>query len=273
MTTSPTRTLSAHLEADVTAVAEIVISIAVAEGADADESLTLTVDGQPVAAEVVDAVHGTRLHLVRDVPVGKLVVDYRAEVRGAVSPPVADAARDASERITYLRPSRYCESDTLAGVAAAEFEGLAGKELLDAVSSWVGQHLRYVGGSGRPTDGAVQTYLARAGVCRDFAHLVVALLRARGVPARVVSVYAPGLAPMDFHAVAEARLEEGWCVVDATTLAPRPAMVRIATGRDASDTAFLTVQSGRVAFTGLRVTATSEPDLPADDVTQLVQLA
>lgn len=271
-TETTTRTVSAHLEADVTATAAIVLSVAIAEGTDADESLVLTVDGQPVDAELVPSVHGTRLHLARDVPVGKLVVDYRARVDGHAAPPVPDAAADASERITYLRPSRYCESDTLAPVAGAEFSGLAGKDLLDAVSSWVGQHLRYVGGSSRPTDGAVQTYLARAGVCRDFAHLVVALLRASGVPARVVSVYAPGLQPMDFHAVAEARLDEGWCVVDATTLAPRPAMLRIATGRDASDTAFLTVQSGRVALTGMRVTATSEPGLPADDVTQPVRL-
>ena len=277
MTTAPapttTRTVSAHLEADVTATAEIVLSVAIAAGPDADESLAITVDGQPVAAEVVESAQGTRLHLVRAVPAGRLVVDYRAVVREQAAPGEPDAAADAAERITCLRPSRYCESDTLAPVAGAEFAGLTGKELLDAVSSWVGQHLRYVGGSSRPTDGAVQTYLARAGVCRDFAHLVVALLRASGVPARVVSVYAPGLAPMDFHAVAEARLDDGWYVVDATTLAPRPAMLRIATGRDASDTAFLTVQSGRVTLTGIRVTATSEPGLPDDDVTRLVRLA
>ena len=267
------RTVSAHLEADVTAVAEVVLSLALAAGSDADETLSITVDGQPVAAEVVEAVHGTRLHVVRDVPVGRLVVDYAAVVTGALAPTVAGTDGDAAERITYLRPSRYCESDTLAAVAGAEFGGLAGKDLLDAVSSWVGQHLRYVSGLSRPTDGAVQTYLAREGVCRDFAHLVVALLRASGVPARLVSVYAPGLKPMDFHAVAEARLAEGWCVVDATTLAPRSGMLRIATGRDASDTAFLTVQAGRVALTGMSVLATMEPGLPEDDVTQLVQLA
>ena len=82
-------------------------------------------------------------------------------------------------------------------------------------------------------------------MCRDFAHLVIALLRARNVPARLVAVYAPGLQPMDFHAVVEAAIDGEWRVVDATTLAPRQSLVRIATGRDASDTAFLTVQSGR----------------------------
>ncbi len=71
------------------------------------------------------------------------------------------------------------------------------------------------------------------------------MLRARNVPARLVAVYAPGLQPMDFHAVVEAAIDGEWRAVDATTLAPRQSLVRIATGRDASDTAFLTVQSGR----------------------------
>ncbi len=146
--------------------------------------------------------------------------------------------------IVYRRPSRYAESDELGPTAWGEFSMLAGKQLLDAVSSWVGTQLFYVSGSSRHTDGATQTLLARQGVCRDFAHLVIALLRARNVPARLVAVYAPGLSPMDFHAVVEAAIDGQWRVVDATTLAPRETLVRIATGRDASDTAFLTVQSG-----------------------------
>src|SRR5690606_13899415 len=92
------------------------------------------------------------------------------------------------------------------------------------------------------TDGAVSTLLSRRGVCRDFAHLVVAFLRALDVPARVVSVYAPGLTPMDFHAVAEAAIDGTWHVVDATGLAPRQSLLRIATGRDAADTAFLSAR-------------------------------
>ena len=98
----------------------------------------------------------------------------------------------------------------------------------------------YIAGSSRSTDGAVTTLLSRQGVCRDFAHLVIAMLRACDMPARLVSVYAPGLQPMDFHAVAEALVDGEWLVADATTLAPRAAMLRIATGRDAADTAFLT---------------------------------
>ena len=270
----PVTHVSSHLEAEVTAVAEIVLSVAVAYGVE-EETLTVSVDGSPVAVEEVLAPDGTRLHVLRDVPVGALVVDYRASVPAGHGPapiPSAQDAADPLERITYLRPSRYAESDALSSIAVAEFDGLAGKALLDAVSSWVGQHLTYVSGSSGPTDGAVKIYLEREGVCRDYAHLVIALLRARGVPARLVSVYAPGLEPMDFHAVVEARLEDGWYLVDATNLAPRQAMVRIATGRDAADTAFMTVNAGLMDFTGMRVTAIREPDLPVDDVTKLVRL-
>ena len=85
------------------------------------------------------------------------------------------------------------------------------------------------------------TLLAGAGVCRDYAHLVVALLRAVNVPARLVSVYAPGVYPMDFHAVAEAFVEGQWRVVDATLLAPRQSLVRITTGRDTADTRSSTI--------------------------------
>ena len=272
MTDNPalSRDVSAHLTARVTQEAEIVLSLATAYRP-SEEELSITVDGAPVPFEQVVSTHDKRLHIVPKTPVGTLEVRYAAKLFGDL--PIDPRHDGPADRILYLRPSRYCESDTLAEVAAAEFEGLAGKDLLDGVSSWVGQRLAYVSGSSRPTDGAVQTYLSRAGVCRDFAHLVIALLRARGVPARLVSVYAPGLSPMDFHAVAEACLDDRWYVVDATTLAPRAGMVRIATGRDASDTAFLTVHSGRLDLTGIEVNATMSPALPDDDVTALVSLA
>ena len=97
---------------------------------------------------------------------------------------------------------------------SAEFAGLSpGRDLLAAVSSRVGTRLSYVPGSSRPTDGAVNTLLSRQGVCRDYAHLVIALLRALDVPARLAAVYAPGLEPMDFHAVADLRVPDASRVV------------------------------------------------------------
>jgi transglutaminase-like putative cysteine protease len=261
------RDVSAHITLSVTEPAELVYSVAVSAAYAPDESLRVTLDGSPLPLEEVSDAHGTRLHRVRADP-GDLVLDYAATVTGTGTPLDLDVA----DPIRYLRPSRYAESDTLAAVAAAEFGGISGDaDLLAAVSSWVGTRLLYVPGSSLPTDGATRTLLARRGVCRDYAHLVVALLRARGVPARLVSVYAPGLDPMDFHAVAEGWVDGDWRVVDATTLAPRASLVRIATGRDAADTAFLSVLSGRADLGELTVTAVAD-DLPDDDVTRLVTL-
>jgi transglutaminase-like putative cysteine protease len=139
------------------------------------------------------------------------------------------------------------------------------------VSSWVGTRLYYVSGASLPTDGATRTLLARQGVCRDYAHLCIALLRGLNIPARLAAVYAPGLYPMDFHAVAEAHVGGAWRAVDATTLAPRSSLVRIATGRDAADTAFLTVASGRADLIDMEVSAIADV-LPNDDITQLAEL-
>ena len=101
-------------------------------------------------------------------------------------------------------------------------------------------------GSSSVHDSAEDTLLTGMGTCRDFAHLGVALCRAVGIPARFAAVYAPGLSPMDFHAVFEAQdLDGRWYAYDATDLAPRQSMVRIVTGRDAADAAFASVNSGR----------------------------
>jgi transglutaminase-like putative cysteine protease len=116
-----------------------------------------------------------------------------------------------------------------------------------------------------PSHTAVDTLLASEGVCRDYAHLVIALCRAVGFPARLVSVYAPGLTPMDFHAVAEVRTAAGWQILDATRLAPRATLLRIATGRDAADTAFASTIRGDVELRSAEVWATTDGDLPHDD--------
>ena len=255
------RDVTARLTIDVTSPSGLAMSIGVAaRQGEVDEKLQVHLDGSPIRTSVIDDAHGTRLHVIQ-AGVGLLTIDYAAAVEGR-EPPAPTSARDL---IRYLRPSRYCESDELAATASAEFGGLTGHSLLSGVSSWVGTRLEYVPGSSLPTDGAVRTLLARRGVCRDFAHLCVALLRASGVPARIVSVYAPGLDPMDFHAVCEAHVEGMWCVVDATALAPRSSLVRIATGRDAADTAFMTIVSGRAELVDLVVGAVADV-LPADDV-------
>lgn len=260
------RDVTAHMTIDITAPATLVFAVAVAEPYGASEVLDITIDGVPVTPRLVPDDHGGRLHVL-DAHVGHLVLDYRASVVGRLDPIGCTEA----ERLRYLRPSRYAESDLLSPTAHAEFGGVEDEDLLAAVSSWVGTRLDYVPGSSLPTDGAEQTLLARQGVCRDYAHLVVALLRALDVPARLVAVYAPGLDPMDFHAVAEAWVGGQWHVVDATTLAPRQSLVRVATGRDAADTAFLSVYDGFAALGEFWVTAVVD-ELPLDDVRELVRI-
>lgn len=261
------RQASAELALTAAGNARMVLSIATHSSiTTTDETLQVSQHGNELPlTEIVDA-YGARLHLV-DVTEGDVQVSYRATAVGAADP----IAVTPLDEIVFLRPSRYSESDSLAPTAMREFGGLTESELIFGVSSWVGQHLQYVPGSSLPTDGAVRTLLARQGVCRDYAHLVVALLRAVNVPARLVSVYAPGLEPMDFHAVAEAAIGGHWYVVDATALAPRSTLVRIASGRDASDTAFLTTHGAPVALNDLTVSAVAD-ELPTDDLTQLVSL-
>lgn len=244
-----------------------VLQVAVAWPSRLEEQLRVACNGEPLSPSEVAMPHGGRAHVI-DVPEGMVTMSYNATLSGRAAPPDVSEA----DRVLYLRPSRYAESDRLAATASSEFAGLEATQLLPAVSSWVGARLEYVPGSSGPTDGAVDTLLKRQGVCRDYAHLVIALLRALDVPARLTAVYAPGLSPMDFHAVVEALVEGQWYVVDSTLLAPRASLVRIATGRDATDTAFLSNYGGALTLLDWQVTAVTEGRLPDEDVTAMLSI-
>ncbi len=263
------RTVGAELAITAFGECEIELQIAVARtpGLEVSEQLTIVHESGDLTPVEVPTLHDGRLHLVT-LPHGFSRVYYEARVSGVAERPETSLA-DLS---LYRRPSRYIGSDTFGGFAASEFAGVHDGDLLEAVSSWVGTRLVYVPGSSGPTDGAADTLLQGAGVCRDYAHLVIALLRALRVPARLTAVYAPGCDPMDFHAVVEAYVSDGWYVVDATALAPRSSLVRIATGRDAADTAFMTTIHGNANLDWSTVTAVADDGLPGDDLDQLVAL-
>jgi transglutaminase-like putative cysteine protease len=243
------------------------LAVSAAQGVPLErEELLVTIDGAPVPTRELGDLHGTRLQLFETTP-GFITIDYRATVSGRAAPvPV-----EPLDAITYLRPSRYVQSDTLQPFARDTFAGRDGATLVTEVAAWVHDRLRYESGSTTPTGGAVETLESGAGVCRDFAHLTAALLRGLDIPARLVSVYAPGVLPPDFHAVVEALVEGRWVVVDATRLAPRRGMVRMATGRDATDTAFLTNTLADIHLRDLRVEATSDEPL-TDDPDEVVEL-
>lgn len=176
---------------------------------------------------------------------------FRAEYSAVVSidrPTVDISALAAAppralpgEIISYLLPSRYCESDRFEGFVHAEFAGLDGGALAVAMRDWVQDHLRYEGGTSSGTTTAMMTFADRRGVCRDYAHLLCTLARAGGIPARCVSAYAPNVEPQDFHAVCEVWLADGWHLMDPTGMAACHDLARVAVGRDATDIAFMTV--------------------------------
>ncbi len=265
------RHVTAELDLDLGASVDLVFQITAARTMPvASEQLTFRQgDRHYTPAEIIDLT-GSRLHRFTG-EAGRLEVRYEAVIAGR-----ADAGDTAElETITYLRPSRYCQSDEVFAQARRQFRGLAGRELLDAVSDFVAASVTYTPGLSLGTDSAVTTLMTGQGVCRDYAHVVIALLRAMDVPARYVACFAPDLDPMDFHAVAEAYLDGSWYVIDATRLAPRSSLVRIATGRDAADCAFLSFHGGYVGLERMhvdaRVIGAAAP--AADDHRELVRLA
>lgn len=146
------------------------------------------------------------------------------------------------EVLPYLLASRYCNSDLLVDMANRSFAWMEpGYSRVKAIEQWIYNNIFYVSGSSDQFTTATDVLIHRAGVCRDFAHLGIALCRALGIPARMVVGYVEieKFLP-DFHAIFEAYLDGGWVLFDPTRLAPVENMVRIATGIDAGDVAFST---------------------------------
>ncbi|MGQ0630243.1 MAG: transglutaminase-like domain-containing protein [Sporichthyaceae bacterium] len=230
--------------------------------------LILNNDTALVATELL-GVAGARQHLLHAEP-GELSIAYEA-ILTREGDPGTEAVSDA-QRIEALRPSRYCPSDRLVGFARLRFDQGDPIDRVRAICDYVWRHVSYVFGTSGPTTSASDTLLSGEGVCRDFAHVVAALCRAVEVPARIAAVYAPGLWSMDLHAVVETEIDGVWQVWDATRLAPRDSLVRIATGRDAADIAFATVLTGQAQLTGLEILAVAPDDLTFDDHQSLAVL-
>ncbi|HEY5892783.1 MAG TPA: transglutaminase family protein [Chthoniobacterales bacterium] len=152
------------------------------------------------------------------------------------------------EMLRYVMPSRYCDSDTLSDFANSTFGHIApGLGLVQAICNWVHNNIAYRWGSGSPFTTASQIINQRFGVCRDFAHVAVALCRCFNIPARYTTGYVPDIAyedngsPMDFHAYFQVYLGGRWQTFDARFNTPRIGRVHIAVGLDAVDGAFATL--------------------------------
>lgn len=142
--------------------------------------------------------------------------------------------------IPYLMPSRYCQSDLFLDFTASQFGKLTGGAKVQAIRDWVASNFTYDIYASDAGTTATDSFGSQRGVCRDYAHVLIALTRAVGIPARFVSAYAPDVKPQDFHAVVEVFLEGGWHLLDATGMADPTNIVRICVGRDAADASFLT---------------------------------
>lgn len=165
------------------------------------------------------------------------------------------------EVFTFVRPSRFCPSDLLVPFAAAAFGHLEGGAKIAAIRDWTAASLAYVPGSSNAATTAIDTFVSRQGVCRDYAHLVCSLARAANIPARYTTGYSAGVTPPDFHAVAEVWLNDAWHVVDATGMSTASGLAIIGCGRDAGDVAFMETETWATPI-DLRVDVTAEGATP-----------
>jgi len=252
--------LKATLELDSPAVTTLQVEAQEIAGAQHIESSSLTIEPCAESALFVD-VYGNPCRRLR-LDAGEVFVEYAANVAipYARVPHIhaieTDVMNLPPEVLHYLMPSRYCPSDRMSNLAYAEFGATApGFARVHAICSWINQNIIYTCGGSTTSTTAFDTVGERIGVCRDFAHLGVALCRAMNIPARYVSGYCLEIEPPDLHAFFQAYVDGRWVSFDATAVQERPALITIATGRDAVDCAWCSFfGTGRVKELAVEVT-------------------
>ncbi len=237
-----------------------------------DEGIRLSPD-VPIG-ERAKTTKGNRVFRV-EAPAGPLTVTYRAIVdvtRPTLPPGVRsdNPGRLPLSILTYMLPSRYCESDRFGPMAWDLFGKIVDRaEQVKEICRWVDANLVYTPGATDSRTSAWDVWQLKKGVCRDYTHLSIALCRALNIPARYVGGYALGLEPMDFHACFEAYLGGAWYIFDPTDGIAADRIAIIARGRDAAN-APLTTIFGKVNAYPVKVTCVEEvgaapltPDKPA----------
>jgi len=155
--------------------------------------------------------------------------------------------------LQFLLPSRYCQSDRLGDLASEIVMNQSpGYDQAEAIRHWIQSNVEYRYGTSDASTSAVDTAEEQIGVCRDFAHLGIALCRSLSIPARMVVGYLYQLDPMDLHAWFEAFVGDRWYTFDATQEKPRGNRIAIGYGRDATDVA-LSTQFGPMQLTEMHV--------------------
>jgi transglutaminase-like putative cysteine protease len=220
---------------------------------------TFAIEPSANVEELTSAQNGNRLTRFEIEAGSSIKVTYKAtvdnyyEIKDYTRVEEIPVARMDTSVMPYLYPSRYCESDKLYRMANNLFGRIANPfQKVAAIATWIHNNVQYLGGSTNPQTSAYNTITAQAGVCRDFAHLGIALCRALTIPARYFTGYAWQLNPADFHACFEAYLGNTWVLFDATNLIPLNGLIKIASGHDAADTAIANI-FGDVTFTSMLV--------------------
>lgn len=230
---------------------------------------TLVVTPNLVPVIYPDSVTGARFMRLRADP-GPLAIRYGAtvDIDHHVALPAGIGETAVSQLppsvLPYIYPSRYCQSDRLHTLAMREFGHLwQGYARVQAIQDWVRARTRFSSGSSNVSTSAVDTLIEQVGVCREFAHLMIALCRAVNIPARFVTGIDygadPALGPPDFHAYVEVFLGDRWFLFDPSGISPPMGLVRIGTGRDAADASFATI-FGSVSLTRIVIGITAMDD-------------
>jgi transglutaminase-like putative cysteine protease len=220
-----------------------------------EESLTFTPE---VVPEKISSSKGNRV-VRAEALTGPFEVRYAATVE-IVRPPLPEEVKaDNPGRLpltvlTYLLPSRYCESDRFSQLAWELFGKTDNRaEQVREICRWLDANLTYAIGSTDGRTSAWDVWQGRKGVCRDYSHLAIAFCRALSIPARYIGGYAAGLDPMNFHACFEAYLGGQWYLFDPTDQIPSDEIAVIARGRDATNAALTTI-FGKIQAAPVRVT-------------------
>ncbi|MFT5887936.1 MAG: transglutaminase-like putative cysteine protease [Zhongshania sp.] len=164
-----------------------------------------------------------------------MTADFVDQAPGA---PFVDIERLPDSVLSYLLPSRFCESDRFGQMATSIAAGyLLGYDQAKAIETWLRTNISYQPGSSDIPVSAMEVNAKQFGVCRDLSHLGIALCRSLSIPARLVVGYLHNLQPMDLHAWFEAYVGGRWYTFDATQSQLRGGYVAIGYGRDAADVA------------------------------------
>jgi transglutaminase-like putative cysteine protease len=239
-------TVAADLTYQFAGPSEVLLLLEAATGRDQQvlaESLVMSTNPHVTRLDDPEAGERRVVFLAQDT----VQIQYNAEIDVAERDTrLAGAAGVAIEEmpataLRHLRPSRYCPSDRFERFVNREFGGSVGGDRVEAILAWIAKHLDYVAGVSDAATTSLDTFVDRAGVCRDFTHLAISLCRASQIPARAVSAYGWQLEPPDMHAVLEVFVGGKWRLADPTGKVEPRGLVRVATGRDAADIAFMSI--------------------------------